>query len=61
MPRATKAYTITSSDGPGPGTVVVNGVERRFYDYIARGAPFGPDDGSRHFGRWRRAGPLNPW
>ena len=25
---------------------MVNGVERRFYDYIARGAPFGPDDGT---------------
>ena len=39
-------WGITSSDGPGPGTVVVNGVERRFYDYIARGVPFGPDDGT---------------
>jgi hypothetical protein len=25
---------------------VVNGVEREFFDYIARGAPFGPDDGT---------------
>jgi len=25
---------------------VVNGVERQFYDYCARGAPFGPDDGT---------------
>src|SRR4029450_2133687 len=24
----------------------VNGVERQFFDYIARGAPFGPDDGT---------------
>jgi hypothetical protein len=24
----------------------VNGVERQFYGYIARGAPFGPDDGT---------------
>ncbi len=39
-------WGITSSDGPGPSTVNVNGVERAFYDYIARGAPFGPDDGT---------------
>ena len=25
---------------------MVNGVEREFFDYIARGAPFGPDDGT---------------
>ena len=25
---------------------VVDGVERQFFDYIARGAPFGPDDGT---------------
>ena len=25
---------------------MVNGVERQFFDYIARGAPFGPDDGT---------------
>ena len=24
----------------------MNGVERQFFDYIARGAPFGPDDGT---------------
>ena len=28
------------------GSSVVNGVEREFFDYIARGAPFGPDDGT---------------
>ena len=25
---------------------MVNGVEREFFDYIARGVPFGPDDGT---------------
>ena len=25
---------------------VVGGVERQFFDYLARGAPFGPDDGT---------------
>ncbi len=39
-------WGITSSDGPGPNTFMVNGVKRVFYDYIARGAPFGPDDGT---------------
>jgi hypothetical protein len=39
-------WGITSSDGPGPGIVLVDGVKRVFYDYIARGVPFGPDDGT---------------
>ncbi len=39
-------WGITASDGPGPGTVLVDGIERVFYDYIARGAPYGPDDGT---------------
>jgi hypothetical protein len=39
-------WGITSSDGPGPNTFMVNGVKRVFYDYIARGAPFGLDDGT---------------
>ena len=39
-------WGITASDGPGPGTLKVKGVERIFYDYLARGAPYGPDDGT---------------
>ncbi len=39
-------WGITSSDGPGPRTLRVDGIERVFYDYIARGAPYGPDDGT---------------
>ena len=39
-------WGITASDGPGPRTLLVDGVERVFYDYIARGVPFGPDDGT---------------
>ena len=27
-------------------TLVIDGVERHFFDYFARGAPFGPDDGT---------------
>lgn len=41
-----QCWGITSSDGPGPCTVPVEGVERRFYDYVARGVPFGLDDGT---------------
>lgn len=39
-------WGITASDGPGPATAKVDGVERQFYDYIGRGAPYGPDDGT---------------
>jgi len=39
-------WGLTASDGPGPATLVIDGVERRFYDYLARGAPYGPDDGT---------------
>lgn len=43
-------WGFTASDGPGPDTVVLDGVKRRFWDYIARGVPWGPDDGT-----------LSPW
>ena len=39
-------WGLTASDGPGNITMTVNGEPRTFYDYIARGAPFGPDDGT---------------
>jgi len=39
-------WGFTASDGPGWITCEVDGIERRFYDYISRGAPFGPDDGT---------------
>jgi hypothetical protein len=50
-PRGFKGYNqnawgFTASDGPGPAVAVVDGVERRFSDYLARGAPYGPDDGT---------------
>lgn len=50
-PRGFKGYGeyiwgITASDGPGPATRKVDGIERRFYDYRARGIPYGPDDGT---------------
>jgi len=39
-------WGLTASDGPGWTTLTVHGVERSFFDYVARGAPFGPDDGT---------------
>jgi hypothetical protein len=43
-------WGLTASDGPGPAVVKVDGVERNFFGYEARGAPFGPDDGT-----------ISPW
>ena len=37
---------IHGRDGPGWVKRMVNGIQREFFDYIARGAPFGPDDGT---------------
>jgi hypothetical protein len=39
-------WGITASDGPGNQTRRIAGVQRVFYDYIARGVPYGPDDGT---------------
>jgi hypothetical protein len=39
-------WGFTACDGPGWVKRVVDDVERKFFDYYARGAPFGPDDGT---------------
>lgn len=39
-------WGFTASDGPGDKVVKIDGVERHFYNYAARGAPYGPDDGT---------------
>ncbi|HTB51805.1 MAG TPA: glucoamylase family protein [Ferruginibacter sp.] len=39
-------WGFTASDGPGPSLLNVNNKETTFYDYVARGVPFGPDDGT---------------
>lgn len=54
-PQAFKEYGkltwgITASAGPGDYTCEVDGRERQFYGYLARGVPDGPDDGT-----------LSPW
>lgn len=39
-------WGITASDGPGPATRMIDGIERQFFDYEGRGAPYGVDDGT---------------
>ena len=39
-------WGVTASDGPGPATRNVNGIDRTFYEYVGRGVPDGPDDGT---------------
>ncbi len=39
-------WGFTAGDGPGWTTRKVGGIARRFFGYAARGAPFGPDDGT---------------
>jgi len=43
-------WGFTASDGPGDRRTKYRGRMHQFYDYIARGAPFGPDDGT-----------ISPW
>ena len=45
-----KCWGITASDGPGPASLKVKGLQREFFDYLARGVPNGPDDGT--IGPW---------
>jgi hypothetical protein len=50
-PRQFKGYGatswgITASDGPGWVTRRIDGKKRHFFDYLARGVPDGPDDGT---------------
>jgi hypothetical protein len=39
-------WGITASEGPGPATIKVDGIERQFFGYLAREVPNGPDDGT---------------
>jgi hypothetical protein len=43
-------WGFTASDGPGPARMNIDGMKRIFYNYIARGVPWGPDDGT-----------ISPW
>lgn len=39
-------WGITASDGPGYAIMEIDETFRVFFDYVPRGAPFGPDDGT---------------
>ena len=39
-------WGITAGYGPGPATLRTHGVQIRFFGYLARGVPNGPDDGT---------------
>ena len=39
-------WGLTACDGPGPREIVTDGRRRRLLGYAARGAPYGPDDGT---------------
>lgn len=39
-------WGLSASDGPGNFTLRIERRPRKFFGYVARGAPFGPDDGT---------------
>lgn len=39
-------WGVTAGDGPGDEYLRENGRDRRFFGYMSRGVPFGPDDGT---------------
>ena len=39
-------WGLTASDGPGFTKRRIGGIDRSFFNYVARGAPYGPDDGT---------------
>jgi hypothetical protein len=39
-------WGLTACNGPGPATRQIKGKRVQFYDYMARGVPDGPDDGT---------------
>jgi len=50
-PNGFKGYSevcwgLTACEGPGPQEMMIDGVQRTFFDYVARGIPDGPDDGT---------------
>lgn len=41
-----RCWGLSANDGPGISTRNIDGIERHFFGYAARGVPFGPDDGT---------------
>jgi hypothetical protein len=39
-------WGLSAGDGPGERSVHMHGRQRRFFEYVARGVPYGPDDGT---------------
>ena len=39
-------WGLTACEGPGSDTLNIAGIERHFFDYVGRGVPYGPDDGT---------------
>ena len=39
-------WGFSAGEGPGKTVLTIDGVQRRFLGYAARGAPFGPEDGT---------------
>jgi len=42
-----RSWGVSASDGPGPTIMKIDGKQQRFYGYMERGVPYGPDDGTR--------------
>jgi hypothetical protein len=40
------SWGLSAGDGPGGGRFRIDGRDRRFFAYTARGVPYGPDDGT---------------
>ena len=43
---AEHCWGLSASEGPGPDAIKIAGIERQFFDYVGRGVPHGPDDGT---------------
>ena len=39
-------WGLSAGDGPTPDRLRIDGIQRRFFGYTARGVPYGPDDGT---------------
>ncbi len=40
------SWGLSAGDGPSPQRIRIDGRDRRFFGYTARGVPYGPDDGT---------------
>ena len=40
------SWGLSAGDGPGSARLRIDGIERRFFGYTARGVPYGTDDGT---------------